>query len=47
MQEVGEYERSVRLLGATFRVVFTAIEFIKHTRNLLSILGIKSKVISD
>lgn len=22
MQEVGEYERSVRLLGATFRVVF-------------------------
>ena len=26
MQEVGGYERSVRLLGATVRVVFTTIE---------------------
>lgn len=31
MQEVGEYERSVRLLGATFRVVFTTTEFMRHT----------------
>ena len=36
MQEVGEYERSVRLLGATFRVVFTTVEFMRHTIHIKS-----------
>lgn len=35
MQEVGGYERSVRLLGATFRVVFNRIYLTHNTEKIL------------